>query len=259
MTAIFAFKIVPNHYKPLNDDFIRLAKLSVKSAKKYYKTKFYCDNESLKFFTDNGILFDEVIIINDFIYDYENQYSITKIYAMMNEVEPYILLDFDVVLLEKLTPTHTITYGNREIEIDKRYINLEGLTWVYDFYVKPFKSHIKKYYNDEDLLKFDWVTYPSFCVVMVTNPLFMSKVFKTIFELISKEDIYRITPTLLEQFLSHQYVVKYNVDFGFVTEEQYYNNGDFDPMKLLSNKYVHLHINKPLIKEEIKYLEEIIK
>ena len=55
MIAIFAFKITPGHYKPLNDDFIRLAKLSVKSAKKYYKTKFYCDNDSLIFFNKHGI------------------------------------------------------------------------------------------------------------------------------------------------------------------------------------------------------------
>jgi hypothetical protein len=87
----------------------------------------------------------------------------------------------------------------------------------------------------------------------------MSNNFTTIFNLIGKEDINKITPTLLEQFLSHQYILKYNVDFGFITEDNYYNNGEFDKLKLISNKYVHLHINKEIITDELNCLEEIIK
>lgn len=259
MTAIFAFKMINNHYKPINDNFIRLAKLSVNSAKKYYKTKIYCDIESINFFNSVHILFDEVVIINEFINDYQNQYSIAKIYAMMKETEPYILMDFDVVLLEKLVSPHTITYGHPEISINRNHINTDEIIWVHDFYVKPFNEHIRKYYNNDELSKINWTTYPSFCVVMVKNPLIMSNNFKTIFSLIGKEDINKITPTLLEQFLSHQYILKYNVDFGFITEHPYYNGDKFDKLKLISNKYVHLHINKEMISDELNCLEEIIK
>lgn len=259
MKVIYAFKKMDYHYKPLNDDFIRLAKLSVKSAKKYYKTKFYCDEESLKLFNDNDIFFDEVVLLDSFIDDYPNQYSISKMYAMMNETEPYVLLDFDVVLFEKLESTHTITYGHPEIEIDKPYINLDGLMWVYDFYIRPFNDHIKHYYTHDELIKFNWMTYPSFCVVMVKNPLVFNVIFKTIFNLLSIEDVSKITPTLLEQFLSHQYVIKHNVDYGFLTSNTYNNDDEFNPTELITKKYVHLHINKKNIKDEIKYLEEIIK
>ena len=259
MIAIFAFTIIPDHYKPLNDDFIRLAKLSVKSAKKYYKTKFYCDRKSLAFFAEHGIFFDEVVIINGFVNDYPTVYSISKIYAMMNETEPYILLDFDTVLLEKLESTHTITYGQPETDFNVPHISADSISFVYDFYVKPFNDHIKKYYSQEELSNFNWLLYPCFCLVMVKNPIILKDIFNKLFDLIDKEDIGRITPSLLEQFLSHQYIIKNKVDFGFITHDQYYNPGDFNALQLISKKYVHLHINNKIITDEIAYLEEIIK
>ena len=41
---------------------------------------------------------DEIIIVDNFKKELRNHYSMYKIYAMMNETEPYILLDFDTVL-----------------------------------------------------------------------------------------------------------------------------------------------------------------
>lgn len=261
MKAIYGFTFVSNHYKPFNDDFIKLAKLSVKSAKKFYTTKIYCDSKSLKRFNENDITFDEVLLIDDFIMGHvdkdsnTNQYSISKIYAMMNETEPYLLLDFDVVLFEKLDSNHTITYGQPELLIDE-YLTTKQLEWVNESYFSPFSS-IKKYFNDE-LDVIDWITYPSFCVVMVKNPFFVSESYKKIFNKIPKDDIFKITPTLLEQFLLHQYVIKHKVDFGFFISNIYYNDTVFDFMSLISQKFVHLNINKQTIKEEIKYLEKIV-
>ena len=260
MTAIFAFKIIDNHYKPINDDFIRLTKLSVKSAKKFYKTKIYCDVNSHNFFTQNNILFDEVVIINEFIDDYPTQYSIPKIYAMIKETEPYILMDLDVVLFEKLESSRTITYGYPEINLN-RNVNLNDVTWAHDSYIKPFINNIQKYYSEQELSAMNWSIYPCFCVVIVKNPLIMSTIFKTLFKLIDIKDINEITPTLLEQFLSHQYIIKHNVDFGFISEEatdDTYDPNDFDKLKLISNKFLHLQTNKPTITNQLNFLEGII-
>lgn len=262
MTAIFAFKIIDNHYKPINDDFIRLAKLSVKSAKKFYKTKMYCDVNSHILFTQNNILFDEVVIIDEFIDDYPAQYSIPKIYAMIKETEPYILMDLDVVLFEKLESQRTITYGYPEINLNKKHLNIPTVAWAHDAYITPFVNNIQKYYTEQELSMMNWSIYPCFCVVIVKNPMIMSIIFKTIFELIDKKDINSITPTLLEQFLSHQYILKYNVDFGFINEDatdNAYERNSFDKLKLISNKFVHLQINKPTINDQLNFLEEIIK
>jgi len=261
MTAIFAFKIIHNHYKPINDDFIRLAKLSVKSAKKFYKTKIYCDLNSHIFFQQNNILFDEVIIINEFIDDYPTQFSIPKIYAMIKETEPYILMDLDVVLFEKLESIHTITYGYPEVNLNREHVDMHMVNWAQDAYIKPFVNNIKKYYNDQELTIMNWSIYPCFCVVIVKNPIIMSTIFKTIFKLIDNKDIHEITPTLLEQFLSHQYIIKYGIDFGFICKGATDNPHDlnsFDRLAFISNKFVHLHINKPIISEQLNFLEEII-
>jgi hypothetical protein len=262
MKVIFAFTSVTNHYKPLNNDFLKLAKLSVKSASKFYKTKIYCDTKSLNIFNENNITFDEVILIDDFIKDYTdnylntNQYSISKIYAMMQESEPYILMDLDVVLFEKLESTHTITYGQPELRINE-YLGTRQLEWVNKSYLNPF-SLIKGHFSDEEIGEFDWITYPSFCVIMVKNPLFVSETYNKILNKIPKKDVLKITPTLLEQFLFHQSVIKHMVDFGFFISNIYYSETVSDFMSLISQKFVHLNINKQTIKEEIEYLEKIV-
>jgi hypothetical protein len=65
----------------------------------------------------------------------------------------------------------------------------------------------------------------------------------------------------LEQFLSHQYIIKYGIDFGFICKGATDNPHDlnsFDRLAFISNKFVHLHINKPIISEQLNFLEEII-
>lgn len=260
MVAVYSFKKFEGHYKPLNDTFIRLAKLSVKSAKKYYKTRFYCDEESANFFSKNGIIFDEYVLMDDFVDKHSNQVCISKIYAMMKEVEPYIMLDFDVVLLEKPESKYTITYGHPEMQINYDYVGLDVLLYTHEFYLKPFNDHIRKYYTNDDLMKMDWLIYPSFCVTMVKNPHLISKIYKELFDKISSEDIGKIPPMLLEQFLCHQGVVRNKTDFGFLSRDHYINGDDvvFNEMGMISKKYVHLNINNNKINDEIIYLENII-
>lgn len=260
MVAVYAYTQRLKHYKPLNDDFVRLAKLSVKSTKKHYKTKLYCDEQSLEFFNENDIFFDEVVMVNGLVDDYPTIFSFSKIFAMLHETEPYILLDFDVVLFEKLTPIHTITYGHPEVQINHRYIGLDTLLYTYDRYLKPFNDHIRKYFNDYDFSRIDWLMYPSFCLVMVQNPKLISEIYNDILNQIPKEDITNITSELFEQFLCHQKIVKHNVDYGFLSADHYNvnDNSELVLIDLLSKKYVHLNINSKKIKDEITYLETVI-
>ena len=266
MKVVFGFTHVVNHYKPINDNFFRLAKLSVKSAKKFYKTKIYCDNISLNLFKEKGITFDEVIIIDEFIlkytdnYEYNsNQYSISKIYAMMNETEPYILMDFDVILMEKLESTHSITYGQPEEILNGEHITLNQLLWAHDSYINPFNTHMKKYFDDKDISHFNWTTFPSFCVLMVKLPYFVSTIFKEIMDIVPREEIYKIPPTLLEQFIFHQYVLKHNVDFGFFIPHIYKDySTNFESLDLISQKFLHINTNKKDSRKNIGYLENIV-
>ena len=266
MKIVFGFTNFAGHYKPLNDDFFRLAKLSVKSAKKFYGTKIYCDTVSLNLFFEKGITFDEVIIIDDFILKYTdnytyncNQYSISKIYAMMNETEPYILMDFDVILMEKLESNHSITYGQPEEIFNGKHININQLSWAYDSYINPFNTYMRKYFDEKDIDNFNWAVYPSFCVLMVKIPYFVNTIFKEIMDIVPREEIYNIPPTLLEQFIFHQYVIKHNVDFGFFIPYIYKDySSNFESLDLISQKFVHININKRDVRKNINYLENII-
>ena len=135
------------------------------------------------------------------------------------------------------------------------------VTWAQDAYIKPFVNNIQKYYSQQELFAMNWAIYPCFCVVIVKNPMIMSTIFKTIFKLIDKKDINEITPTLLEQFLSHQYIIKYGVDFGFINEyatDNTHNLSGFDKLNLISNKFIHLQTNRPSISDQLNFLEEII-
>lgn len=260
MIAVYAYTHKDHHYKPLNEDFFRLAKLSVKSSKKYYKTRFYCDEISLKLFNENEVFFDEVVMVSDFVKEYPTVSSISKIYAMMHQQEPYLLLDFDTILLEKISSTHTITYGHPEVQINEKYNGLDTMLYTFDRYIKPFNDHVRKYFTNDELLKIDWLTYPSFCIVMVKTPLIMKNIYDEIFNMLDKEVIKNITSELLEQFLSHQKVLKYKVDYGFLSRD-HYENGDhvnFNVMNMITKKYVHLNINNSKIKDELIYLENTL-
>jgi hypothetical protein len=260
MIAVYAYTQKDHHYKPLNESFIRLARLSVKSAKKYYKTRFYCDEPSLQFFNENGIFFDEVIMVGDFVKDYPTISSISKIYAMMHQTEPYLLLDLDTVLLEKITSQHTITYGHPEIQINHKYISLDTLLYTYERYLNPFNSHIRRYFDDLDISKMDWLMYPSFCLVMVQSPLLIRDVYLDIFNRIPKQAIAKIPAELVEQFLCHQKLVVHKVDFAFFSNEHYIMDDmrPFNTIDTLSKKYLHLNINNKKIEEVLIYLETII-
>lgn len=253
MIAVYSFKKLSKFYKPINQDFIRLAKLSVESVSRFYKTKLYCDAESVELFSNNDIHFDEVVIINEFIDKYTIHTSIAKIYAMMVETEPYITFDFDVVLFEKLPTTHTIMYSHPEVVIDNTS-RLEELLWVSDKYLNPFNSYVKEYYKDRSY--FNWTTYPCFCIVSVNNPLLISSIYKDIFNTLPTDVIEIIPPMLSEQFLCHQYILKNKTDFGFIGKNISINS-DFTLLDLISKKYLHININNPISKSIIKQLELI--
>jgi hypothetical protein len=94
---------------------------------------------------------------------------------------------------------------------------------------------------------------------MVKNPNFVSSIFKEIMGLIPKEEIFNIPPTLLEQFIFHQYVIKNKVDFGFFIPHIYKDySSNFDAVGVISQKFVHLHVNLKDVRKNIDHLANII-
>ena len=116
MKVIYAFKQFSKHYKPFDDTFFELARLSVELSKKYYTTEFYCDSESKILFEANGVFFDKVIV-SDKIESYSGSLtSMAKVYAMIEQTEPYIIVDFDTLILKNCPKFIQLGLG-----IQKRY------------------------------------------------------------------------------------------------------------------------------------------
>lgn len=263
MNAIYAYKEFSNHYKPLNDDFYELSKLSIISAKKYYKTVLYCDSVTNKKFIENGLLFDEVIIL-DKIENYGgNLYCIPKIMAMMEQKEPYIMLDFDSIILEPITSNHTITYGHYEVNLMNNS-NDDVINWYHESYIKPFREHLKNYFNNDELNFFDWIKTPNFSLLIVNNPYIVNHIYRTIIDRIPLNVMEKCTATLIEQFLCHQFLNILKVDYGVLINEMYlldfdFNNKEFNTKHFLFKKYVHININDVKIKEIIKLLGDYLQ
>jgi hypothetical protein len=131
---------------------------------------------------------------------------------------------------------------------------MNELDWVNKQYHTPFNLYLKEFYNDGSY--FDWSTYPCFCIVYVNNPLLISSIYKDIFNRLPIETIEQIPPVLLEQFLCHQYILKYKTDFGFFSDNISIDN-DFKLLDLVSKKYLHININNLNSKSIIKELETI--
>lgn len=257
MEAIYSFKQIFNHYKPVNEKFYRLAKLSIALAKRYYKTKLYCDTQTFINFKKNGLVFDEIVILEE-LEKYDGKlYCIPKINAMLNQTEPYVMLDFDSLIMEKLESTHTITYGYYEVDLINKKSNDSDISWIISGYLEPF-SKVKDLFEREDLNRFDWRQFPNTSLLMVKNPLLVKSIFNKIFNKIEKSVVEQTTTTLIEQFLLHQYVQMSGVDYGVFVDAPVSSNENLIE-KMHTKKYLHLDINEDGFDKSLDMLEELYK
>jgi hypothetical protein len=257
MEAIYSFKKIFNHFKPTNENFYRLAKISISLAKRYYKTKLYCDTQTFIEFKKNGLVFDEVVILKE-LEEYNGKlYCIPKINAMLNQTEPYVMLDFDSLIMEKLESTHTITYGYYEVDLINNISNNAHMSWINEGYLEPF-SKIKDLYTQHELNMFDWRQFPNTSLIMVKNPYLVRTIFNKIFSRIEMPIVEETTTTLIEQFLLHQHVRMFGTDYGVFTD------GPIDSTNNLmetmhTKKYLHLDINEDGFEDTLDMLEEFFK
>jgi hypothetical protein len=260
MNAIYAFKEFPNHYKPLCDNFYELAKLSIISAKKYYKTVLYCDNETNQKFNDNGLFFDEVIIL-DKIENYDGRlYCTPKIFAMLEQDEPYVMLDFDSVIIEPITSNHSISYGYFEVDLINNCDD-DIIEWYYHSYITPFRENLKQYFTKKEMLLFDWNRVPNFSLMLINNPHIIKHIFNSIINRIPLEVMERCTPTLVEQFLCFQFLTILSIDNGPLINQMYgwdLDNVEHIEQNFLFKKYTHVNINDPNISEILTLLSNLL-
>lgn len=261
MKVIYSFKqFKQEHYKPFDDTFFKLAKLSVELSKKYYKTEFYCDKDSQILFEANGVFFDKVVI-SDNIESYKGSLtSMAKVYAMMEQTEPYIIVDFDTLILQELPEVHSIGFGypetvhlhlNTLLEDDRPDAYLDYLE---KYYKNPLRNHKDKF---PSWFRVDPNTSPNNCLVMVRHPFLVKAIYEEILSKFTDEETDKTGPMFIEQFLLFHYLKNHGVDLGYFAHG-YVNPSEIN-YSLVSHRFLHFmdYHKDVLINEKINYISKM--
>lgn len=252
--VIFPFKLFPGWDKPEDKDpaFWELADLVVTQANKFYQTVLVCDEYTKSYF--EGKLPFNKIEISKGIREYEgNSYCIPKLKAIIEQTEPYIMLDLDSVLLKPLPTYLNIAFGFAEINMFHPGGVTEGtLQNTFNLYFQKHElDKIKTNLPGNMVLKWDKI--PNSSLVYVPEPQVLSDIYSEILE-DHLEAIEEVSPMMVEQFLVIQYLNHSNhrvnwvqSSYGEIHESYYlhwdkYNKGD-NILKLLRERYM----SKPLI------------
>mgnify|MGYP000114721365 FL=1 len=215
MKVIYSFKQFSNHYKPLDDSFYRLAKYSVECASKWYKTKLYSDKTSIKVFNSYGVYFDEYEVLEEIEQYKGRNYCIPKLYAMIAETNPYIHLDFDAIVFEKLNFKESITYGNVEIDLKYR-ANTDAIHYILKHYIEPYRLVLKDKFDTE--IDDDWDEIPNHSLIAVKNPDLVRSIYTNILSLVAENELEKVTPMIIEQYLLYRYLVKNKIKVGYISK-----------------------------------------
>jgi hypothetical protein len=250
MKVIYSHKILPHVYKPFDDIFYDVAKKSIECAKKFYKTKLYCDLESKDLFEKKGLVFDEIEILPE-IQNYKGSiFSVPKILTMIHETEPYIHIDFDVLLFDKLNVKKDVTFGYSDVDFIK-FPHLHVIDDITSKYVKPFKEYFIECFKNENYGSWSWNLIPNNCVIVVKNPKIVSDIYTDILEKVNGIIDIEITDgninagyaMFIEQYMLGNKLLESDIEFDFVYENgnnfPFYNEECLDS-PFMDNKFIHL-------------------
>lgn len=261
MKVIYAFKqLHREHYKPFDETFFKLARLSVEMAKKYYSTKLYCDRESLKMFNHNNVKFDEVEILDSIEQYSGNLTCMSKILAMMEQTEPYIMCDFDSVILQNIPNVSTIKFAYPEtVKLHLNTVLYEGrpddyINYLDKYYATPYNKHKHKFH---DWFLVDPDTSPNNCIVMVNSPIMVREIYKDILSKFTTEEMDLTGPMFIEQFLLYHYLKNFRVDIDYIADG--WKNPNTMDYQMLFEKFIHFmdYHEDTLINEKIEYLANL--
>ena len=243
INAIYSYKILDNFWKKRGEDFFKLAEVSVYFSKKYYNTILYSDTNTKTIFDKKGIFFDSYVTCDKLFEEVnEHTYGLSKLFAMIDQKEPYVTLDLDTIIFEEIHTKAAVTYGHKEVNLAAETTFLTKtlhLDYVREYYWKChsfFESRVA-----DRKLEFDWTCFPSNSLIYVNNPEIVREAILDMLTLVNK-DYRKMTVQYYEQFLVYNLLKYYGVKIKFLY--------DFPPnpdhkegityTSLIKNKFLHL-------------------
>ena len=243
--AIYTFKKL-KHYKPFDETFFRLAKLSLHSAKQYYTTVLYTDNDSLEFLTNGGLKFDRVEIVDQIEKYKGTNYAMPKIITMLHRKSPYVHLDFDSILISKPESNKPVSFPFPEPDVTDVSTH-NPYEFVYNAYVSNFVEHIMDKVNHDMQMRLKWNIFPNNSALIVNSPKIVSEIYREIIEDFIPDKIEKVTPTSLEQHYLLSFLEHHKVNYDFRNKKDTFNLIDYRTLDetgkfiyLENQEYVHL-------------------
>lgn len=243
--AVYTFKLL-KHYKPFDETFFKLAKLSIFSAKRFYKTILYTDESSYKFLRKGGLEFDEVVYSKSIEEYAGGNYAMPKILSMIDRTSPYIHLDFDSILIEKPSSSSTVSFPFPEPDLTN-ITSHNPYRFVYIAYVKCFEEEVldKIDYEKQKIIK--WDIFPNNSALIVNNPSIVSDMFREIINEFVPDIIEKLNPTAIEQQYFLSLLRHYEINYDFRSTSDSFDIIDYRALSdkkryfyLEKQKYVHL-------------------
>ena len=269
MKAIYSYVILENFWKQRTEDFFKLARVSVEYSKKLYPTVLYTDTYSKTIFDKEGVIFDEYVVNDSLFKDVnEHTYGLSKFVIFENENSPYISLDLDTILFQKLYSEKAIVYGYKEIDFKEAFYdsmelkapNIEQKQFHMDYTEKYYWKYfmlMDEQFSKRKLLHYT-DTYPSNSLVMVNNPSLMKDCALQVRELID-QSYRKFTVQFYEQYLLYALLRNYKASIGFLHKKTPIIdlNNDYKLAELLRYKFLHLdtYDRDPKVMELINSLD----
>lgn len=250
--------------------FLEVSKLSLDMANKFYRTELYCDNESKDFFVEHEYPFDEIIVLPELEEFSGEIFSIPKLITYTHQNEPYIHLDLDTILLDKIEFSDSVMFGF--FDGDYRGLNdFEYKPFIKEDYVDMFENNLKTHFKPEQYLTWGWEVFPNSCLFGVNDFGGVSESYSNILRdfkmLLLSEDPGAKLATFLEQFMIINQLDKKGIDYSCLTPqnsffalEPSFELTDDVMEEILSKKFIHLHhFHRHPIETMSYILDNIIK
>lgn len=231
--AIYSYKLFDDYFKPLDDNFFNIARLSVKLSGVHYRTILYCDQLTKEAFDKEEVIFDEYRIREEWFENIDRTSSgVPKILAISEQTEPYVLLDLDTLIFVPITTQKSILYGFKEANNSL----IQDIDYIKEHYIESYY----RVENDIDI-PLKWDIFPSNCLMVITNPLILKEAANyTLSRLEGRFS--QVSAMFYEQFLIFNFLRYHNVPFEFLYEYSpvYPDLPELKIEEVIGKQFVHL-------------------
>jgi hypothetical protein len=256
---------IPTTYQKDFEIYLRMSELSVNSIRKYYKEIIlYTTPEVAELVKKRGIQYSTINV--DLFKENSSvpldNYAIPKILCYLAQEQPFLHLDYDVILLNKLNITQDFLIGYYDFNLISRETKPTDLNRLHDYYLKDL-IHIHNHLPVEVQNTVDLRILPNFSIFGVKNLRLNKVIYQSILEFYNKHiEVFKKlnhAPSMVEQFLFTVYLTYYlnrekTVEESINTvEKQYIVPQDYlDGHKHFAN-FLHLQAEK----QDLEFLKKL--